>query len=257
MASQPTQTEEQTRLWEEVLATLKGRLDSEQAFDTWFRPIEPLHVTPEAVELEVPNSFFVDWIHEHYLATLRLSLGEVLGASPAVQLTAREGHPARSGSRPIALATAPIQAASAAAPTTSRADRAWFESQLNPRHTFTSFVVGSSNAFTHAACRAVAERPGRAYNPLFMFAGSGLGKTHLLHAVGHAVKEARAEARVCYVPAERFTNEMIYAIQHAQTLAFRNKYRNVDLLLIDDIQFLEHKERIHARGVLLHLQRLA
>src|SRR5436309_2802952 len=242
MASQPTQTEEQTRLWEEVLATLKGRLDSEQAFDTWFRPIEPLHVTPEAVELEVPNSFFVDWIHEHYLATLRLSLGEVLGASPAVQLTAREGHPARSGSRPIALATAPIQAASAAAPTTSRADRAWFESQLNPRHTFTSFVVGSSNAFTHAACRAVAERPGRAYNPLFMFAGSGLGKTHLLHAVGQAVKEARAEARVCYVPAERFTNEMIYAIQHAQTLAFRNKYRNVDLLLIDDIQFLAGKE---------------
>jgi chromosomal replication initiator protein len=115
-------------------------------------------------------------------------------------------------------------------------------SALNPRHTFTHFVVGGSNQFTHAACRAVAERPGNSYNPLFIFAGSGLGKTHLMHAVGHQLLESRPDARVCYVPAERFTNEMIYAIQHAQTLAFRNKYRNVDLLLIDDIQFLAGKE---------------
>jgi chromosomal replication initiator protein len=123
-----------------------------------------------------------------------------------------------------------------------REDRAWLDSRLNPRHTFASFIVGGSNAFAHAGCRAVAERPGEAYNPLFIFASSGLGKTHLLHAIGHAVRERRPNARVFYVSAERFTNEMIYAIQHAQTLAFRNKYRNVDVLLIDDIQFLAGKE---------------
>jgi len=126
--------------------------------------------------------------------------------------------------------------------TPARPERTWLESPLNPRLTFEDFVVGSNSTFTHAACRAVVEKPGDAYNPLFIFAGSGLGKTHLLHAVGHAVKEQRPEARVYYVPAERFTNEMIYAIQHAQTLAFRNKYRNVDVLLIDDIQFLAGKE---------------
>ena len=123
-----------------------------------------------------------------------------------------------------------------------RPARSWLDSQLNPRLTFDTFVVGSSNRFTHAACRAVAEKPGDAYNPLFIFGGSGLGKTHLLHAVGHAVRKERPEARVTYVPAERFTNEMIFAIQHTQTLAFRNRYRNVDVLLIDDIQFLAGKE---------------
>jgi len=117
-----------------------------------------------------------------------------------------------------------------------------FEPQLNPRLTFETFVVGSANRFTHAACLAVAENPGGAYNPLFIFGGSGLGKTHLLHALGHAVRNDRPGLRIHYVPAERFTNEMIYSIQHAQTLQFRNKYRNVDVLLIDDIQFLAGKE---------------
>jgi chromosomal replication initiator protein len=118
----------------------------------------------------------------------------------------------------------------------------WLSTQLTPRHTFESFVVGSGNRFAHAACLAVAKSPGHVYNPLFIFGGSGLGKTHLLHAIGHALHASRPDARICYVPAERFTNEMIYAIQHGQTLAFRNKYRNVDLLLIDDIQFLAGKE---------------
>src|SRR5207249_3481445 len=108
--------------------------------------------------------------------------------------------------------------------------------------TFETFVVGSGNRFTHAASLAVAGNPGHAYNPLFICGGSGLGKTHLLHAIGHAVRQRRPEAKVFYVPAERFTNEMIYAIQHAQTLGFRNRYRNVDVLLIDDIQFLAGKE---------------
>ncbi len=236
MAVLPTQSEEFGRLWAQVLLSVKGRLGSHQAFDTWFKPIVPREITPQSVELEVPNAFFVDWIHEHHLPTLRLSLSEVLGHTPEIRFSPREAAPAA-----VAVVA---QATPATAPATGplRPSRTWLESQLNPRLTFESFVVGSGNRFTHAACLAVARNPAHVYNPLFIFGGSGLGKTHLMHAIGHAVRLERPEARVYYVPAERFTNEMIYAIQHGQTLAFRNKYRNVDVLLIDDIQFLAGKE---------------
>jgi len=235
MAVQLVQSEETSQIWEQVLHSVRGRLGSPQAFDTWFKPIVARAISPRLVELEVPNAFFVDWIHEHHLAALRQSLSEVLGAAPEVRFCALE---------PAAAAPPPEPRPAAAVPAVadSRAARLWLDSQLSPRHTFESFVVGSSNRFTHAACMAVAQNPGRAYNPLFVFGGSGLGKTHLLHAIGHQVMRERSGLRVYYVPAERFTNEMIYAIQHAQTLAFRNKYRNVDVLLIDDIQFLAGKE---------------
>lgn len=237
MAVQAAQPEEQARLWEQVLLSVKSRLGSLQAFDTWFRPIVARELSPQLVDLEVPNAFFVDWIHEHHLSTLRVALHDVMGVTPEVRFTPREF----SASLPPPAAPA-SRAAAPAPPADTRAGRLWLESQLNPRLTFETFVVGGSNRFTHAAGRAVAERPGEVYNPLFIFGGSGLGKTHMLHAVGHAVKRSRPEARVHYVPAERFTNEMIFAIQHGQTLAFRNRYRNVDVLLIDDVQFLAGKE---------------
>jgi chromosomal replication initiator protein len=230
MASQSTQLEESSRLWGQVLLAVRGRLGSEQTFNTWFRPIQPIRLEPQNVELEVPNAFFVDWIHEHHLTTLREALQDTFGDQPEIRFRTPEGGDSNS----------PIRTRLASSPSADPGTAA--ESFLHPRYTFANFVVGGSNQFTHAACRAVAERPGHAYNPLFIFAGSGLGKTHLLHAIGHAVREARRDARVCYVSAERFTNEMIYSIQHAQTLAFRNKYRNVDLLLIDDVQFLAGKE---------------
>ena len=239
MAVQPELPEPTTELWGQVLAAVQVKLETQQAFDTWLKPIVPLNLTPQLVELEVPNQFFIDWIHQYHLGPLRQSLREVLGADPEVRFSARERTsttPAPESPTPVALPAPPP------APAAPRGDRTWLDSRLNPRLTFGSFVVGSSNAFAHAGCRAVAERPGHAYNPLFIFAGSGLGKTHLLHAIGHAVRTDRPGARVYYVSAERFTNEMIYSIQHAQTLAFRNKYRNVDVLLIDDIQFLAGKE---------------
>ncbi len=258
MAVQPVQPEEHARLWEQVLLSVKAKLGSQQAFDTWFRPIVARELGPQLVDLEVPNPFFVDWIHEHHLTTLRGALRDVMSATPDIRFTPREPSPlpaststatlARPSASAVAVLAAPAPAAvasTAAVPapaSTGSAGRLWLESQLNPRLTFDSFVVGGSNRFTHAACRAVSERPGEVYNPLFIFGGSGLGKTHLLHAVGHAVKRVRPEARVHYVPAERFTNEMIFSIQHGQTLAFRNKYRNVDVLLIDDVQFLAGKE---------------
>jgi len=239
MALTPTVPDENSRLWEQILGIVRDAIESQQAFDTWFRPIVPLRIDSSLVELEVPNPFFVDWIHEHYLPLLAHALTQIIAGLPEVRLVAREGHDAL----PVPRLAAPEPArTSEPARPAPRLDRAYLESQLNPRLTFENFIVGSSSEFTHAACRAVAGRPGHAYNPLFIFAGPGLGKTHLLHAIGHEMREARSSARVYYVTAERFTNEMIYAIQHAQTLAFRNKYRSVDLLLIDDIQFLAGKE---------------
>ena len=233
MAVQHVQPETITQLWEQVLQSVRGRLESPQAFETWFKPIVPREISPQRVDLEVPNTLFVDWLHEHHLPALRLSLADVLGVDPEVRLTARE----------IETTLPPLEGArECEARPVPQAPRPTHGAFLHPRLTFETFVVGSSNRFTHAACRAVAENPGNAYNPLFIFGGSGLGKTHLLHAIGHAVLRGRPEARVSYVPAERFMNEMIFSIQHAQTLAFRNKYRNVDLLLIDDIQFLAGKE---------------
>jgi chromosomal replication initiator protein len=232
MAVRTAQPDETGRLWGQVLESVKARIGSHQAFDTWFKPIVPRLLSPEVVELEVPNAFFIDWLHEHHLPLLHASLASALGGIPQVRFALSE-HPAPGR-------TAPSQAGPGA--TAARASRSWLDTQLHPRLTFDTFVVGSGNRFTHAACCAVAEKPGHAYNPLFIFGGSGLGKTHLLHAVGHAVHKARPTARVTYVPAERFTNEMIFAIQHTQTLAFRNRYRNVDVLLIDDIQFLAGKE---------------
>ena len=222
------------RLWAQVLSAVQDRIGSPQTFDTWFRPILPRVIGPELVELEVPNAFFVDWIHEHHLPLLRDCLAAALGASPEVRLIPRENDAPAPAPPPLSPRPAAVERA--------RPARAWLDSQLNPRHTFETFIVGGGSRFTHAACVAVADHPATVYNPLFIFGGSGLGKTHLLHAIGHAVRERRADARVTYVPAERFTNEMIFAIQHGQTLAFRNKYRSVDVLLIDDIQFLAGKE---------------
>jgi len=242
MAVQLAQPGDLSRLWEQVLLSVRAKLGSHQAFETWFRPIVARELGPQRVDLEVPNAFFVDWIHEHHLSTLRLALHEVLGATPEVRFTPRELVMPTPLPPAAAIRTAEATGATGVTSPGARAGRLWLESQLNPRLTFETFVVGGSNRFTNAACLAVSERPGEVYNPLFIHGGSGLGKTHLLHAVGHAVKSARPEARVHYVPAERFTNEMIFAIQHGQTLAFRNKYRNVDVLLIDDVQFLAGKE---------------
>ncbi len=236
MAVQQAQPEI-ARLWDLVMSSLGSRLESPQALETWFKPIVPREISPQLVELEVPNSFIVDWIHEHHLPALRECLAQVLGEVPDIRFIASEitTLPARAMADPERRRPAPE-------PARTQTSTSYNENPLNPRLTFETFVVGSGNRFTHAACLAVAENPGHVYNPLFIFGGSGLGKTHLLQAIGHSVRQARPSARITYVPAERFTNEMIYAIQHAQTLAFRNRYRNVDLLLIDDIQFLAGKE---------------
>jgi len=244
MAVLPVAPDQVAIVWEQVLLKVRDRLTSSQAFDTWFRPIVAREFGPQSVDLEVPNAFFVDWIHEHHLTLLRQAFSEVLGECPEIRFSAREPMPppamAREALAPPRAATP--QRAGSPAPAVDTRPREWLESQLRPRLTFESFVVGPSNRFTHAAAMAVSERPGEVYNPLFIYGDSGLGKTHILHAVGHEVKRLKPEAHVFYVSAERFTNEMIWAIQHGQTLAFRNRYRTVDVLLVDDVQFLAGKE---------------
>jgi chromosomal replication initiator protein len=250
MAVLPVTPDQVAIVWEQVLASVRDRLASDQAFDTWFRPIVAREFGPQTVDLEVPNAFFVDWIHEHHMAVLRQALSEVLGGCPEIHFSAREPvavtRIAGSGAaRPEARARAGAAATGAAPAAPAPVDagpRDWLDSQLHPRLTFGTFVVGASNRFTHAAGMAVSQQPGEVYNPLFIHGDSGLGKTHMLHSVGHEAKRLKPEARVYYVSAERFTNELIGAIQHGQTAAFRNKYRNVDVLLVDDVQFLAGKE---------------
>ena len=242
MAVLPVTPDQVAGVWEQVLLKVRDRLTSSQAFDTWFRPIVAREFGPQSVDLEVPNAFFVDWIHEHHLHLLRQAFADVLGDCPEIRFSAREPLPLPPTARE---AFGPPKPAASARPEASPVDprpREWLESQLHPRLTFDSFVVGASNRFTHAAAMAVSQRPGEVYNPLFIYGESGLGKTHILHAVGHEVKRLSPNARVFYVSAERFTNEIIWAIQHGQTAAFRSRYRNVDVLLVDDVQFLAGKE---------------
>ena len=241
----PVTPDQVNGVWEQVLLKVRERLTSSQAFDTWFRPIVAREFGPQSVDLEVPNAFFVDWIHEHHLNVLREAFTDVLGDCPDIRFSAREPLPPPASAREaLTSAPAPPKPAAPARPVTpaDTRPREWVESQLHPRLSFESFVVGASNRFTHAAAMAVSQRPGEVYNPLFIYGDSGLGKTHILHAVGHEVKRLRPDVHVFYVSAERFTNEMIWAIQHGQTLAFRNRYRSVDVLLVDDVQFLAGKE---------------
>lgn len=228
--------------WSSVLARLHGQL-SEQKFNTWFRPMRAVEFNEERVVLEVPNPFFIDWFEEHNLPILKRAVEDALGTSPEVVFVVSEQFNDRSkrqSSRPPSpKPPADIQAP--APPPGLRVDGRPRHYNLNARFTFDSFVVGRGNEFARAACSAVAAGLGRAYNPLFLFGGTGLGKTHLMQAIGNEVSR-RSAARICYVSAERFMNEMIESIQRGSTLDFRERYRGLDLLLIDDVQFLAGKE---------------
>ncbi len=252
--------------WEQILLALRDRLPSQQAFETWFRPLRVRKVDSSGLEIEVPNLFFVDWIQEHYLRLLGEAAERVLGAPPAIRFRicpelealGEVPPPPDTGDRPSGApgAAAPSPAVapvwrdswSGARPLDPRGGPRHRvvlsprEHKLNPNYTFANFVVGGSSQLTYAACRAVAEKPGAAYNPLFIYGGVGLGKTHLMHAIGHSLLEGRPDSRVLFLSAERFMNDMIAAIQAARQIQFREKYRTADILLIDDIQFLSGKD---------------
>ena len=214
-------------VWARLLEALSGQL-APAAFDSWLRPCHLLAVEGNHLQIAAPDLFSRDWLIQHHLQALQSAAEKCLGGHPQVSIVVDS-----------AAATGWHQPASTT-PATSPAGAA---ERLNPRYTFDTFVVGSSNQFAQAASQAVAELPSRAYNPLFIYGGVGLGKTHLLHAIGHRTVHLFPGTSVVYLSFEHFTNELIDAIRYDHTAAFRARYRTIDLLLIDDIQFIAGKER--------------
>jgi chromosomal replication initiator protein len=202
-----------------------------QTYQTWLRPTRFSHVSREELVVRVPNREFQDWIQEHYTSLINEALSELPLQINKVQYVVEEE---------------PEKKSADAADRKAQQAKLDFESvdhQLNPRYTFDTFVVGNCNQFAHAAAQAVAETPAKAYNPLLLYGGVGLGKTHLMQAVGHTVKRKWREKRLAYVSSESFTNEVINSLRYDRMVSFRDKYRNVDILLMDDIQFIAGKER--------------
>ena len=211
-------------LWSEVSGRLRGALN-ETTYRTWFDHVEGLELNDDQFVLAVPNDFTRDWIEGHFIGLIRAAVGDTTGHERQIQLSVKEA----AGEPP-----APVEGHR----------RESLGIGLNPKYTFDSFVIGSSNRFAHAAALAVAEAPAQAYNPLFIYGGTGLGKTHLLQAIAQYVAEHQGELSVRYVTSETFMNDFINALRDKRIEGFKQRYRAYDLLLIDDIQFFEHKERI-------------
>jgi chromosomal replication initiator protein len=219
-------------LWEQVLARVETKVNR-HSFYTWFKPTVFIGEDNAAVTVRVPNPVFKDWLTKHYAGVISEAMGEVKKGSLAVNFVSDVQTDA------AVLAFGPDEAAAfEAMPAMTVPGPAG----LNPRYTFDTFIVGSSNQFAHAACRAVAEAPSRSYNPLFIYGGVGLGKTHLMHAVGQYVLQHDRNLKLTYISSERFMNEMINAVRYDRVIDFRERYRTVDVLLVDDIQFLAGKE---------------
>lgn len=228
------------KVWDQAQAQLKGMLSAD-IFNLWFAPLRAAGVEENAIVLEVANDFCEVWLKDNYMGLLQDVVAMSCGRKLAVQFKVTNTP------SPVAHAAHAVTASVAKAHKAERiADRNGTNGDLafNPKNTFDSFVVGNNNNFAYAASLAVAQSPGKAYNPLFLYGGVGLGKTHLLHAVGQHVAGNKKGAKVAYVSSEKFTNEFIDALQNNQLVKFRKKYRQTDVLLIDDIQFLSGKERI-------------
>jgi len=216
--------------WLQVLNYLKTKVNT-QSYQTWLRPTRFSHVENEAIVVCVPNHEFQDWIQENYGGLVSEALDHLNTGFREIRYIFGENAEKKSvnGDDPKPLQT--------------KLDFDSVDHQLNPKYTFDTFVVGSCNQFAHAAARAVAQAPAKAYNPLFLYGGVGLGKTHLMQAVGHVIKHNWRDMRLAYVSSEAFTNEVINSLRYDRMVSFRDKYRNVDVLLMDDIEFIAGKER--------------
>jgi chromosomal replication initiator protein len=223
-------------LWQSCLSALENRF-TKPIFETWIKPMRVQRMTTDEITLSVQNAFAKDWAENRLKVTILGTLTEIMGAPMSVRFVVDEAlldPSAGQLGQPVSVD---------AAPHVTAVTDDFRLTGLTDRYTFEQFVVGATNRFAHAAAQAVADSPARAYNPLFIYGAVGLGKTHLMHAIGHRVLVSDPKARVVYVSSETFTNEFITAIKNNQTVEFRNRYRTVDVLLIDDIQFLEGKEQ--------------
>lgn len=232
-------------IWCSAQQILRARLNQE-LFQLWFAPLKAMRLDGDCFALAVADDFCAHWLKDNYLDVIRQALTLAAGRPLDVEFsTVAKLHPSRS--LPLGRGTAPAAAPAAPTPAvaaTGDAEGTSADLPFNPRNTFDTFVVGNNNTFAHAAAMAVSQSPGKSYNPLFLYGGVGLGKTHLLHAIGNYVAAYRKGVKVTYVSSEKFTNEFIDAIQNNQLVRFRRKHRQADVFLIDDIQFLAGKERI-------------
>ncbi len=207
--------------WKEVLSNISGKIPT-QSFKTWLEPAKGASIRGNILTVDVPNMFFVDWIEEHYRKIIEIALLNIVGSEISIKF-----NPIERGIKPK-----------------KEKERLYRidSHNLQKRYTFKTFVVGSGNRFAHAAALAVSKSPGQAYNPLFIYGAVGLGKTHLIQAIGNYVTENTPGSKVYYTSCEKFLNEMVDAIQNSTMIQFKKRYRGKDILLIDDLQFIENKE---------------
>jgi chromosomal replication initiator protein len=229
-------------VWDQVLSRIEDQV-GKHSFSTWFKPTSLLADDGPSLSIRVPNPLFVEWLPKHYSVVMAEALRDV--GRPDVKLKFVPDPP---GTREDARAITTVSSSSPelvsveTTPDTPPELAPQPAGSLIPRYTFDTFIVGPSNQFAHAACRAVAETPSRSYNPLFIHGGVGLGKTHLMHAIGHYVMRHHPALKLTYISSERFMNEMINAVRFDRILDFRSRYRSVDVLLVDDIQFVSGRE---------------
>jgi chromosomal replication initiator protein len=224
-------------IWDQVLGRIETKVNR-YSYYTWFRQTSLIADRPELIQIRVADKMVVEWLTRHYGTVIEEALAEVGRGTSRLEFVPES-------QAPPAAAPTPPEPPPAPGPVAADPD---FEETgdrggLSSRYSFDTFIVGASNQFAHAACRAVAEMPSRSYNPLFIYGGVGLGKTHLMHAIGHYVLTHAPTLRLTYISAERFMNEVINAIRYDRILEFRERYRGVDVLLVDDIQFIVGKER--------------
>ena len=224
-------------LWRKFLFRIEESIGTAK-FSTWFEPLQYLGTQGKSLRIQVPNRFTREWLSEHYLPLMVQTARTLVGAEATIQFEVggREPGSAEVSETPVTAPAAPERPTPSEPPVPE-------ESPFHQRLTFETFVVGSGNHLAQAASLAVAQRPAKAYNPLFLYGGVGLGKTHLLHSIGHYVHDTRPNLRVVYVSSEKFLNDLVNAIQSHEVVEFRNTYRTYDILMIDDIQFIAGKER--------------
>jgi len=231
--------------WVRILDALEKKINR-HSYDTWLKPTRYSHSSEGVLFVRVPTAEFRH-VGDKYADLIQEAIDNLGLDFRDVRFVTAEDDPSNMPIRHNGGLSLHAAAAHAAAPASFPATQGRFDwdsaSQLNPRYTFDAFVIGSGNQFAHAACQAVAERPSKAYNPLFIYGGVGMGKTHLMQAIGHEVKRRSPQSAICYVSSEKFTNDMINSLRYDKMTSFRDKFRNVDVLLIDDIQFLTQKER--------------
>ena len=226
------------QVWRAALGELQVSL-SPANYETWLRDTRLVEVDDQRFKIAVPNGFAKDWLETRYRSLISQTLARVVGYSVQVEFVVVGAADAQEQAAAVAAQPVRLEPTRVGAPEGPAAGATY----LNARYTFSNFIVGSANRLAHAASLSVAERPGHAYNPLFLYGGVGLGKTHLMHAIGNAVAAKFPRKRVLYATSEKFTNEFITSIQQGRIDEFRARYRRIDLLLIDDIQFIADKER--------------